>query len=228
MINRILSRPESAWALNFARKDLKHAGEICDIRKDAHFKANLWRAGEIDLPVEDRCGFEELLLSATSMEQRLGMFLMPEFLPHLRALDLGESMNPANGEDLRKVEVEYEDLRQKLIDSGVIDAEMSRDESGRTVHIDHLSMDALLGTRNRKLFTFVENGVRVSAHKQTSFLVSPAALHAMSLKNGLAAPTDPNNYGYLHAPVVEAIEAAIDTHDPSVYPVRTHFFVKTS
>lgn len=228
-------RPESSWASRFSSQDIEDARFICERRSHAHGEINLWRENSGVVPQEVKDEFEAKLAAAVSMQEKLDVFLNPDLLPYLNSYDLGESANPSNPSDLKKVEASYHDVLDTLIhERGWVDREMTREESGRTT-IKEFKLDgATVFTRNRKLFTFsfprdAEDGagIPISVRKQTTFLAHDDLIRAIrsQVERNIYETKDGEEILAVKSEVQAIIENAIDLHVRSVFPIRTAFIV---
>ena len=189
-----------------------------DIRQREH-KHNVFREKSFAENTPDRLvelnDFMDELSITTSMTDRYELFMDERYADDVYTLDLDETKEPGSHDAVEKLKAEYNELRLKLIDEGVIIDELPRAESKRTIYFNKsLSPDHFLGTRNRVLFCFEQGDRKITVAKRMTFLIDKTALPD-------DITTDTNN-GTKHLGLVQK---KIDRQDEAIIPVRTVYYI---
>jgi len=210
--------------------------EVIDARSREHFAANLFNTRAVELTDDEyqelRRRFEADYAECQSMVECLALFLDDEYFYYLNSLDLAKAKIPSD-EILGQFRNEYREVRDTFMDAGVIEGELGREESGRTIHFrtDALSHEDyqsrheieykwLIGERNRPLIQFRHNGYMVTILKRMTFAADAEYVQKHHLANEVGRVVTPE--------ATKIMEKALDLGDPAIHPIRTLYYVKKS
>lgn len=199
--------------------------EMIDVRHQAFFHANLFRAIQPDTPENNELlqklkeEFEAELDERVTMADRFSLFADEFYAAHIHTLDLGETKKPGCHDEVASLKAEYQDLLENLVEDGIIDGEFSRNEAKPTIHFRFpATSEFAVATRNRELLSFVDGERTVSVAKRMTFLMPITATESLKISKA----------GALDRRGVRKVEALIDAQDAeSIVPVRTVYYAKS-
>ncbi|MEO5499245.1 MAG: hypothetical protein ABIR46_01980 [Candidatus Saccharimonadales bacterium] len=197
---------------------VKNENDYLDIRQKGH-KHNVFRNKSLAENTPERHTvldqFMDELSTKTSMISRYELFMDERYADEVYTLDLDETKEPGSHDAVEQLKAEYIELRQQLMGDEVIDDELPRSESKRTIHFNNsLSPDHYLGTRNRVLFCFERGDRKITVAKRMTFLIDKSAL-----PGGFISESN-NGQKYL-----SLVQKKIDRQDEAITPVRTVYYV---
>lgn len=172
--------------------------------------------------------FEEEFLrekKGKSMIERFDLATTEPFLGMVHVVELGVTTAPAADGDLDDLKDEYIELRDFLVGSNLLDREMTREESGRSLTVDPspLTSELVIVARNRPLM-----GGRIELGVDT-LVVGIAKRMVFSMPSTLydAIATRFDDPGLKSEEALACVENLLERRVQSIGAIRTAYYLAT-
>lgn len=204
-------------------KAISDMHEMSAMRSRAHRDINTFHTPKnSSMEVETAlyaAGFFEQMDSAERASDRFGIFMSDTYARIVKSYDLCGAMNPSQ-ETIDGLKEQFHDLLGGLIDGGVVDGELARDESTVAFHFDYIKdqKNIIVGRRNRVLFSFDDYsdalplGRKITVAKRKEFIIDARNLDETVDLAALKRST---------------VQQMIDRNHPAIIPTETRYYVKS-
>ena len=165
-----------------------------------------------------------------NMGERFALALSDKYLGKVHVVELGNTTNPGASGEIDGLKDEYRDLLSWMIQHGVVDDEMSRKDSNRSVGMRKpIHPDAegklVIMIRNRPLIhTTIEhelNKVEIGIAKRMVFSMPIETVRALN------AGTEHKNFSFNDDRTLELIETMLHHGTAGIKPIRTTYYLAT-
>ena len=165
-----------------------------------------------------------------NMGERFEMALSDRYLGKVHVVELGSTTNPAGSGAIDGLKDDYHDLLNWMIQNDIVDNELPRRRSGRTVSLrkpqcPSAAGDLAIMVRNRPLINsaIVHKGheVGIGIAKRMVFSMPLNTLYALN------AGTETKNLAFNDERSLELIETMLHHGTGGIKPIRTAYYLAT-
>lgn len=117
-----------------------------------------------------------------NMGERFAMALSDKYLDKVHVVELGLSTNPSNRGEVDSLKHEWQDLKHWMQLNGLIEDELSRDQSGRVLELRRSTVapDHIVMVRTRPLVRTTIDGVSIMIWKRMVFSAPEKLCHMVA------------------------------------------------
>ena len=165
-----------------------------------------------------------------NMGERFCLALSDKYLGKVHVVELGKTTDPGTSGEIDGLKDEYRDLLSWMIEHGLVEGELSRQESGRTVGLrkpiaPEAAGELAIMIRNRPLInTLIEHEdkkIGIGIAKRMVFSVPKVTLNAL---NG---GTPHKDFKFRDPRSLELIETMLQHGTGGIQPIRTAYYLAT-
>lgn len=164
-----------------------------------------------------------------SMLERFDLATSERYLGVIHVVELGVSSAPAVDGALDGLKDEYAELRDFMVANGLLDREMSREESGRTLSVERAPITGFVViSRNRPLMSG-RAGLMMTDHDRVHADIGIAKRMVFSMKTPMyiAIADRFDDPGLKSEEAITFVEAALERQDPGIGAIRTAYYLAT-
>ena len=208
---------EEAWREDFLSRHLFHYARL-----DSMYPGEIGDSAVLHRLEQDFLEDKRHL----NMGERFALALSEKYLGKIHVVDLGSTSQPDNSGAIDGLRSQYNDLLQWMIQNGIVDAELSRQDSRRTISMrpprlaEHATQ-IMVVVRNRPLIdTEIEhNGqkIKIMIAKRMVFGMPTQAARALTTRDRLLEEESTK----------EIIETQLQHGSGGVHPIRTAYYLAT-
>lgn len=165
-----------------------------------------------------------------SMIERFDLATNERFLGMVHVVELGVTTAPAADGELDDLKDEYGDLLDFLIDTKIVEREMTREESGRTLSVERTALtdDLVVVTRNRPLIAGAASISIAEGHEvPTAIGIAKRMVFSMPTPLYGAIAKRFNDPGLKSEDATRCVENLLERRDPSIGAIRTAYYLAT-